>query len=744
MWAHIARHALVPDTRLSHIEELQKAMGLDVLGMSAWLRVLRSVDDSLKRKCVMLRDAGVSPTLETVEGAAIWRYESWVRRWAEPGWNGDRLKPKIQDLQGEDGGIGQGDELELDEQSVTYRASPRTLEHEQFVKDQDSFRDAEFPIDKEPVIDAATRDGGGCNMADRTPEPSTNSMTGFISHSTNHESRANNFAPQTPLNLSSGGVGYPSLRMSTDSSNHGVPLVDTSFPNGPRINTSNAVSTSSESPDPMEIHSSQKMASPAASWRDYTRAHMASGALFHLHDGLSRPQAHEPAAITQSRPESRSRQQLHREPEMTERTRFANQARPVADTNALSTARRLEDLLLQPGTRIEQQVQGISPYHEAPAQRPAWIEQSERAEAHGEAQGEKPAELPTLEPKTLRLPSPFQVEGGEQVGDMDEARHVDLAWTNYYLQSPPQRKMDETDKLGDEGLLDMDRSVAVSTSKVAQEEAEVREGVTPHEGHFNVPSSTSSDASSSQEEYLPVTDCAEAIDRTGDGVPTTSCQGTGTSQLVDDPAEAAPTKGLKMASKGLSSSHFTTQGAAFLNLGNASKHSELREAPKHSEPSTMAHPEASLSTPAPKTPTGSMMDMASTKQKPAAPPMRPSTRNHGKPMTSVAPTTSSMSRRAVKSPSVVKVRGSPQAEVESFLKYALRARDLTMQLSTLGGAGDASGELKDLRRHHQRALEKMVQAKDKVNTWVGEELGWGGQAEGMGTTAWLLGWRDQW
>ncbi|KAH6972308.1 hypothetical protein BKA56DRAFT_677263 [Ilyonectria sp. MPI-CAGE-AT-0026] len=368
MWAHIARHALVPGTHLSHIDELQKAMGLDVLETSARLRVLRSVDGSLKRKCVMLSDAGVSPTLETVEGAAIWRYEPWVRRWAEPGWNGDRLKPKIQGLQGEDGGTGQGDELELGEQSVTCQTSPRTLEHQQFVKDQDSFRDAEFPIDGGPVIDTATRDGGGCNMADRTPKPSTNIMTGFISHSTNHESRANNFAPQTPINMSSGGVGYPRLRMPTDSSNHGVPLVDTSFPNGPRINTSNAISTSSESLDPMEIHSSQKMASPAASWRDYTRAHMASGALFHLHDGLSRPQALEPAAITQSRPESRSRQQLHMEPEMRERTRFANQARPVADTNARSTARRLEDLLLQPGTRIEQQIQGISPYHEAPAQ----------------------------------------------------------------------------------------------------------------------------------------------------------------------------------------------------------------------------------------------------------------------------------------------------------------------------------------------------------------------------------------
>ncbi|KAH8667688.1 hypothetical protein BGZ61DRAFT_592497 [Ilyonectria robusta] len=753
MWAHIARHGLVPDTRLSHIDELQKAMGLDVLEMSAWLRVLRSVDDSLKRKCVMLSKAGVSPTLETVEGAAIWRYEPWVRRWAEPGWNGDRLKPKTQGVQGGDGGTGQGDELELDEQSVTSQTSPRTLEHQQFVKDQVSFRDAEFPIDKEPVIDTATRDGGGCNMADRTPEPSKNIMTGFISHSTNHESRANNFAPQTPLNMSSGGVGYPRLRMPTDSSNHGVPLVDTSFPNGPRINTSNAVSTSSESPDPMEIHSSQKMASPAVSWRDYTRAYMASGALFHPQDGLSRPQALEPAAISQSRPEARSHQQLHMEPEMRERTRFANLARPVADTNARSTARRLEDLLLQPGTRIEQQIQGISPYHEAPAQRPAWIEQSERAEAHGEAQGEKPAELPTLEPKTARLQSPFEVEGGEQVGDMDEARHVDLAWANYYLQPPPQRKMDETNKLRDEVLLNMDRSEAASKSKVAREEAEVREGVTPHEGHFNVPSATSSDASSSQEEYLAVTDCAEARDTTGDGVPTTSCQRTCTSQLGDDPAEAAPTKGLKMASKGLSSSHFTTQRATFLNLGNASKHSEprrvskhseLREAPKHSEPSTIAHPEASLSTPAPKTPTGSMMDMASTKQKPVAPPMRPSTRNHGKPMLSVAPATSSMSRLAVTSPSVVNVRGSPQAEVESFLKYALRARDLTMQLSTLGGAGDASGELKDLRRRHQRALEKMVQAKDKVNTWVGEELGWGAQAEGMGTTAWLLGWRDQW
>lgn len=135
MWAHIARHGLDPDTRLSHIDELQKAMGLDVLEMSAWLRVLRSVDDSLKRKCVMLSEAGVIPTLETVEGADIWRYEPWVRRWAEPGWNGDRLKPKTQGLQGEDGGTGQGDELELDEQSVTSQTSPRTLEHQQFVKD---------------------------------------------------------------------------------------------------------------------------------------------------------------------------------------------------------------------------------------------------------------------------------------------------------------------------------------------------------------------------------------------------------------------------------------------------------------------------------------------------------------------------------------------------------------------------------------------------------------------------------
>ncbi|KAH7010267.1 hypothetical protein EDB80DRAFT_682735 [Ilyonectria destructans] len=747
MWAHIARHALVPGTHLSHIAELQNAIGLDVLEMSARHRVAHSVVESLNRKCRKLRDNDVRPRLEMVKGAAIWRYEPWVRRWAEPEWNGDRSKPERQCLLGEDGGTKQGDGLELGEQSVTYQTSPSTLKHQQFVKDQESFRDAEFPIDKEPVIDTAMRDVGRCNMADHTPEPSTNIMTGFISHPTNQESRANNFAPQTPINMNSGSAGYPRLRMLTDSSNHGFPLADTSFPNGPRINTSNAASTSSESPNPMEIYSCQKMASPAASWRDDTRAYMASGALFHLHDGPSHPQALEPAAIAQSQleaEEARRRQQLQMESEMREQTRLANQALPVAETNARSAARRLEELLLLPGTRIEQQMQGISPYHEAPAQRPAWVKQSERAEAHGDVQVEEPAELPALEPKTARLQSPFEVEGEEQVGDMDEARHVDLARANDYLQPPHQRKMAETDRLRDEVNLDMDRKEAAPKSKVALEEAQVREGVMPHEGHFNVPSSSSSDASSSQEESLPARDCAESRDTTGGGVTTTSFQETWTSQLGDDPAEAAPIKGLKTASKGLSSSHFATQRPASLSLGKASKHSELREAPKNAEPSPMAHPGASLSAGAPTTPTGSIMAMASTKQKPVAPPMTPSTRNHGKPMISVAPTTSNMSQLAVTSPSVVNVRASPQAEVESFLEYALRARDLAMQLSALDGARDASGELKHIRRRHQRALEKMVQAKDRVNAWVGEELGCGAQVEGMGTTAWLLGWRDEW
>lgn len=108
------------------------------------------------------------------------------------------------------------------------------------------------------------------------------------------------------------------------------------------------------------------------------------------------------------------------------------------------------------------------------------------------------------------------------------------------------------------------------------------------------------------------------------------------------------------------------------------------------------------------------------------------------------------------SPDVVDVRIDPppdDADVESFLRHALRSRDVTIQLWKLealdaaqGGVfvSDASSQCRELKRRRQLTLEAMVQTKDAINSWLERELGWGIQSEGSSVTARLLGWKDEW
>ncbi|KAH7109937.1 hypothetical protein EDB81DRAFT_769001 [Dactylonectria macrodidyma] len=108
-------------------------------------------------------------------------------------------------------------------------------------------------------------------------------------------------------------------------------------------------------------------------------------------------------------------------------------------------------------------------------------------------------------------------------------------------------------------------------------------------------------------------------------------------------------------------------------------------------------------------------------------------------------------------------RPPSEADIESFLQHAFRTRGLTMQLwkiearnldvgiyeannAVADGAKSlimtdtaASSEFKALKHHHRLALEAMVQTKDGINKWLGKELRWATQSDGLSVTARLLG-----
>lgn len=97
MWTHVARYAVRSGSVEDHLGELVGVLGLRVEpGVDQSRALLHAkLARAVSYRCKESEKRGIVPTVQgfAAEGGKVWQYPAWVRRWAEPGWNGDIRPP---------------------------------------------------------------------------------------------------------------------------------------------------------------------------------------------------------------------------------------------------------------------------------------------------------------------------------------------------------------------------------------------------------------------------------------------------------------------------------------------------------------------------------------------------------------------------------------------------------------------------------------------------------------------------